>query len=421
MGVGVRAANPGQTNSDSPVSFIGAWYESSSTMDLGLQGRQHFVNRVKFGRDSTVADVIQAFGERRVNPAALGRSRMKLTMPPDTLNGSRSPALKPARRACPWRAGFRAAGKAEVIQHSLNFASSACVLLDHMNNAKRSAADVLTGFAALVLFILADSLIHVAADLRVGVLVVAALYFCSGLTRGKTGPASTWLKGLVVSSVGCASLCLIVWNGVPHTTLAVLTIVSILFAICGVYVRRLPRARALWLALVAFSSVAVIVETGLPLLTTRAAVRRTMTAPARFSLEGLDGKQVLSSDLLGRVVVLDFWATWCPSCRRELPEINKLYQRYQSSPQVVFLAVDVNTGGETPIKASTFMKHNGYMVPVAFDRGNTSDRLLNDSGFPALVILDKSGRIRLIHSGYDESERLVPTLSEEIDALIREP
>ena len=230
-----------------------------------------------------------------------------------------------------------------------------------MNNAKRSAADVVTGFAALVLFILADSLIHVAADLRVGVVVVAALYFCAGLTRGKTGPANAWLKGLAVSSLGCASLYLVAWNGAPHTTLAVLTIVSILFAICGVYVRRLPRAQALWIALAAFSSAAVIVEPGLPLLTTRAAVRRMMTPPARFSLERLDGKQILSSDLLGRVVVLDFWAAWCPSCRRELPEINKLYLRYQSSPQAVLLAVDVNTGGETPIKAST--NHEAKWLP----------------------------------------------------------
>lgn len=290
-----------------------------------------------------------------------------------------------------------------------------------MNGAKRSAADVLTGLAALVLFILADSLIHVGADLRVAVVAVAALYFCAGLIRGKTGPASAWLKGLVVSSLGCASFCLIAWNGVPHTTLTVLTLVSILFAIGGVYARRLPRARALWLALAAFGFVALIVATGLPTLTTRAAIHRTVTPPTRFSFDRLDGKQILSSDLRGRVVILDFWATWCPSCRRELPEIDKLYRRYESSPQVVFWAVDVNTGGETPVQASTFMKHHGYLVPVAFDARNASDHLLGDSGFPALVVLDKSGRIRLIHSGYDGSEHLVSTLSETIDGLVREP
>lgn len=287
-------------------------------------------------------------------------------------------------------------------------------------NAKRSAADVLTGLAALVLFVLADGFIHVAADLRVAVLVVGALYFCAGLARGKTGPASAWLKGLVVSSVGCASFCLLVWNGVPHSTLAVLTLVSILFAIGGVHARRLPRTRALWWALAGFGVVAVIVETGLPLFTTRAAVHRTMTLPQRFSFDRLDGSRIVSSDLLGRVVVLDFWATWCPSCRRELPEIDRLYRRYQSSPQVVFWAVDVNNGGETPAKAGEFIEHHGYTVPVAFDRGNASDHLLGDSGFPALVVLDKSGRVRLIHSGYDESERLVSALSETIDELIRE-
>jgi len=289
-----------------------------------------------------------------------------------------------------------------------------------VNRAKRAAADLLAGFAALVLFVLADSFVHVGADLRAAVLVVGALYFCAGLARGNTGPANAWLKGLVVSSLGCATFCLIVWNGVPHTTLAVLTLASILFAIAGVHARRLTRARALFWTVAAFGFAAVIVETGLPLLTTRAAVRRTITPPQRFSLERLDGRQIVSSDLLGRVVVLDFWATWCPSCRRELPEIDKLYRRYQSSAQIVFWAVDVNNGGETPAKADDFIRQHGYMVPVAFDRGNASDRLLGDSGFPALVVLDKSGRIRLINSGFDESERLVSALSETIDELSRE-
>ena len=59
--------------------------------------------------------------------------------------------------------------------------------------------------------------------------------------------------------------------------------------------------------------------------------------------------------------------------------------------------------------------------PVAFDGGNVSDRLLGDSGFPALLVLDKSGRIRLIHTGYDGSQRLISELSRTLDNLIREP
>ena len=78
-------------------------------------------------------------------------------------------------------------------------------------------------------------------------------------------------------------------------------------------------------------------------------------------------------------------------------------------------------GGETLAQASDFVRQQVYILPVAFDGGNASDRLLGDSGFPALLVLDKSGRIRLIHSGYDGSERLISELSGTIDNLIREP
>lgn len=288
-------------------------------------------------------------------------------------------------------------------------------------NAKTTAIDVLTGLAAMVLFILTDGFLHVAADTRIGVIVIAALYFCAGLSRGNATPVNAWVKGLLVSSVGCAAFCTIAWNGVQHIELLILISAAISFAICGVYARRLPRSPALTLALIAFSFVALFAETGVPSWTTRFAVRSTMTPAPQFSIDGLEGKRIVSADLHGRVVVLDFWATWCPACRRELPEIDKLYRRYQSSPDVAFWAVDVNNGGETLAKAADFVRQHGYILPVAFDGGNASDGLLRDSGFPALLVLDKSGRIRLIHTGYDGSERLISELSGRIDNLIREP
>jgi hypothetical protein len=64
-----------------------------------------------------------------------------------------------------------------------------------------------------------------------------------------------------------------------------------------------------------------------------------------------------------------------------------------------FWAIDINTGGESPQKASGFMRQHDYTLPVAFDDRNVSDRPIGDRGFPSLLILDKSGRIRLIHTG----------------------
>src|ERR1700722_10567145 len=248
------------------------------------------------------------------------------------------------------------------------------------------AIDILTGLVAMVLFLLTDGFLHVAADTRTGVIVIAALYFCAGLLRGKTTPVNAWVKGLLVSAVGCAAFCAMTWNGVQHIEL-LLTCAAISFAICGVNARRLPLSRSLTLALIAFSFVALFADTGIPSLTTRFAVHNTMTPAPQFSMDGPEGKRVVSADLHGRVVVLDFWATWCPACRRELPEIDKLYRRYQSSPGVAIWAVDVNNGGETLAKAADFVRQHGYILPVAFDGGNESDRLLGDSGFPALLVL----------------------------------
>jgi hypothetical protein len=129
-----------------------------------------------------------------------------------------------------------------------------------MKSAKIMAIDGLTGLAAMLLFILTDGFLHVGADTRIGVIVIAALYFCAGLSRGNTTPVNEWVKGLLVSSVGCAAFCTIAWNGVQHIELFILISAAILFAVCGVYARRLPRSPAFALVLIAVSMVALFVE-----------------------------------------------------------------------------------------------------------------------------------------------------------------
>lgn len=119
----------------------------------------------------------------------------------------------------------------------------------------------------------------------------------------------------------------------------------------------------------------------------------------------------------GRVAVLDFWATWCPPCWQEFPQLDRLYRRYESNPDVIFLAIDVNRNGESPEKARAFVRSGGYTVPVAFDDNNAVVRL-HAEGYPHLLLVDKSGRVRLIHAGYDGSEHFVENLSKVIDRLL---
>ena len=86
---------------------------------------------------------------------------------------------------------------------------------------------------------------------------------------------------------------------------------------------------------------------------------------------------------------------------------------------VTFWAVDVQKDGETPEKARDFMKQAGYTLPVACGSEKSLGGL-HLEGFPSLIVIDKSGRVRLAHTGYDGSEQLQANLSGEIQTLLAE-
>ncbi|HUI42662.1 MAG TPA: TlpA disulfide reductase family protein [Terriglobia bacterium] len=286
-----------------------------------------------------------------------------------------------------------------------------------------AVADILTGLAALLLFVLADNYFHVGADLRVAVSVLAVLYLGAGLARGAVRPENACLKGLLVSSGASVVLLILGLNSINPAVLAMLLLILNGFTVCGVRVRHLwaahSAAGASATAVVSLAALVVLAAAVIPALTTRVATRK-MSAPApAFSISGLDGTEISSSAFRGRVVVLDFWATWCLPCRRELPELEKVYQRYEGNSNVSFWAVDVQKNGETPEKARDFMKKAGYTLPVACG-SEKSLAGLGVEAFPSLVIIDRAGRIRLVHTGYDGSEHFQAELSKDIDALLDE-
>ena len=283
-------------------------------------------------------------------------------------------------------------------------------------------ADILTGLVAFFLFILGDAFIHLAADLRVCIVSLAVLYLGAGFVRGQGRPGNAWLKGLLVSSGGSLVLLILLWGQLYHLVVAMLLLIANLSAICGVRARHLwgrSATRAALTLFVPLAALALVVMTTIPALVTRIATRATSAPAPDFSISRLDGTVVNSAEFRGRVVVLDYWATWCPACRREMPELEKLYQRYKENSRVSFWAVDVQGNGETPEKAQAFMQTAGYTLPIALGSEKSSEKL-NPEGFPSLVIIDTAGRVRLIHTGYDRSEQYQAKLSAEIDTLLAE-
>ena len=115
-----------------------------------------------------------------------------------------------------------------------------------------------------------------------------------------------------------------------------------------------------------------------------------------FSLHAMSGPNMRLQDQRGRVVMVNFWATWCAPCRQEMPQLNRLYQKYRSAG-FVLLGVNVD---DDPSKAAEVATKLGVTFPVLLDPEKNVSKLYDLSTMPSTVIIDRDGKVRYVHRGY---------------------
>jgi thiol-disulfide isomerase/thioredoxin len=109
-----------------------------------------------------------------------------------------------------------------------------------------------------------------------------------------------------------------------------------------------------------------------------------------------DKRQIVStSDLKGKVVFINFWATWCPPCRAEMPSLNALYNNFKEDDRFVFLFINED---EDPEKANTYLLKEGYDFPPTSRTGNVPDLIFSGT-LPTTVVLNKEGQVVLKKEG----------------------
>lgn len=113
-----------------------------------------------------------------------------------------------------------------------------------------------------------------------------------------------------------------------------------------------------------------------------------------FTLEASNGENVSLSDYRGKVVVLNFWASWCPSCDLEMSEFQKLHEELEDSDEVVLLMLNQTDGQrETKEKADAYVADKGYSFLTLYDKGEVGSLIFGISGIPVTVAIDKEGRL----------------------------
>lgn len=101
------------------------------------------------------------------------------------------------------------------------------------------------------------------------------------------------------------------------------------------------------------------------------------------------GKELDLGSLRGKVVFINFWATWCPPCLAEMPAVNKLYSQFKEDKEVVFILVDADSDFA---KAQQYMDRKGYKMPVYNAASHIPEAIFKGS-LPTTLVFDKKGRV----------------------------
>ncbi|MEO8822661.1 MAG: TlpA disulfide reductase family protein, partial [Ginsengibacter sp.] len=113
-----------------------------------------------------------------------------------------------------------------------------------------------------------------------------------------------------------------------------------------------------------------------------------------FSLTDSNGNNISSSTLQGKVVLINFWASWCPPCRAEMPSLNKLYLELKNDKRFVFLFVNED---EDQSKAIQYIQKNNFSIPI-YNRYHVPPQIFSGT-LPTTVVLNRQGNIVLKHEG----------------------
>ena len=138
-----------------------------------------------------------------------------------------------------------------------------------------------------------------------------------------------------------------------------------------------------------------VVSTGILKADIKKDVNGNLPSTASFSFSDSQGKIITTADLKGKVIFINFWASWCPPCRAEMPSLNELYMKLHDDNRFVFLFLNED---EDKGKAVSYIKNSQLTIPLQYTTDNVPTEIFSGT-LPTTVVLDKTGKVVMKHSG----------------------
>ncbi|WOB06583.1 TlpA disulfide reductase family protein [Piscinibacter gummiphilus] len=159
-----------------------------------------------------------------------------------------------------------------------------------------------------------------------------------------------------------------------------------------------PLLGALLLAAASWSSAAVPVGANAP----------------DFTLKTLNGPNMRLQEQRGKVVLVNFWATWCGPCRKEMPHLNRIADKYKSSG-LVLMGVNIDEDVRNAAEVAGKLK---VSFPVLLDTDKAVSKMYDLNSMPSTMVIDRSGKVRYVHRGYQDGYE--DTYDQQIRELLKE-
>lgn len=120
-----------------------------------------------------------------------------------------------------------------------------------------------------------------------------------------------------------------------------------------------------------------------------------LTTASYFNYSNEQGEAFSTSDLKGKVIFINVWASWCPPCRAEMPELEELYQKFKNDDRIVFLFLNED---EDVKKGIEYLKKSNFAIPFYKANGRIPEEIFTSS-LPTTVVINKDGKIVMKHNG----------------------